>query len=135
MKPIVLAGLSSLALAACAPARRAPDPAPAPVPAPVPATARPEGPTPVDSTVAPTAGLVREAQRNWHLLDPSTDRVPGIGAERALRELLALQSSDWAFLISNGTAGPYPLERFEGHLAALESENAPQLRNLCPVLG
>ena len=58
---------------------------------------------------------------------------PG-SSPRALRELLALQSSDWAFLISNGTAGPYPLERFEGHEAALESESAPELRNLCPGL-
>ncbi|HST59492.1 MAG TPA: S8 family peptidase [Longimicrobium sp.] len=29
------------------------------------------------------------AQANWHLLDPTADRVPGIGAERAYRELLA----------------------------------------------
>jgi 1,4-alpha-glucan branching enzyme len=38
---------------------------------------------------------------------------------RALRELLALQSSDWAFLLSRAQAGPYPRERFDGHLAAL----------------
>jgi 1,4-alpha-glucan branching enzyme len=38
---------------------------------------------------------------------------------RALRELLALQSSDWAFQISRRQAGPYPRERFDGHLAAL----------------
>jgi subtilisin family serine protease len=31
---------------------------------------------------------VREAARNWHLLDESSDRVTGIGSERALRELL-----------------------------------------------
>jgi 1,4-alpha-glucan branching enzyme len=41
-----------------------------------------------------------------------------VGA-RALRELLALQSSDWAFLVSRAQAGPYPRERFDGHLAAL----------------
>ena len=29
------------------------------------------------------------AQANWHLLDPTADRVPGIGAERAYRELLS----------------------------------------------
>jgi len=40
---------------------------------------------------------------------------------RALRELLALQSSDWAFQISRWQAGPYPRERFDGHLAQLQS--------------
>jgi 1,4-alpha-glucan branching enzyme len=57
-------------------------------------------------------------------------------SERALRELLALQSSDWAFLAYRGTAGDYPRERFEAHLAALEraGELEPALRNLAPVL-
>jgi 1,4-alpha-glucan branching enzyme len=41
--------------------------------------------------------------------------------DRALRELLALQSSDWAFLISRGGAGDYPLQRFAGHCDALEA--------------
>ena len=78
----------------------------------------------------PRAGGVAWRQRAAEL------RVLRPGAPlRQLRELLALQSSDWAFLISNGTAGPYPLERFEGHLAALDREDAPELRNLCPVLG
>jgi 1,4-alpha-glucan branching enzyme len=57
---------------------------------------------------------------------------------RALRELLALQSSDWAFLIARGTAGDYPRERFEGHWAAFEAalggELEPELRNLAPWL-
>jgi len=39
----------------------------------------------------------------------------------ALRELMALQASDWAFMISRGLAGPYPRERFEGHRRALEA--------------
>ena len=34
---------------------------------------------------------------------------------RALRELLALQASDWAFLIATRTAGDYPRERADGH--------------------
>ncbi len=38
--------------------------------------------------------------------------------ERAVRELLALQSSDWAFLAYRGTAGDYPAERFFAHLRA-----------------
>jgi 1,4-alpha-glucan branching enzyme len=57
--------------------------------------------------------------------------------ERAVRELLALQSSDWAFLATRETAGPYPRERFDGHAAqlraALADPQAPRaLRNLAP---
>jgi 1,4-alpha-glucan branching enzyme len=37
----------------------------------------------------------------------------------ALRELLALQASDWAFMVARGLAGPYPHERAEGHRQAL----------------
>jgi 1,4-alpha-glucan branching enzyme len=55
---------------------------------------------------------------------------------RALRELLALQASDWAFLASRGTAGPYPLERAAGHEQALQAALAgdadPALRALAP---
>jgi 1,4-alpha-glucan branching enzyme len=63
---------------------------------------------------------------------------PAVG-DRAVRELLALQSSDWAFLASAGTAGDYPRERFEGHArglrAALRDAGAdPALRNLAPRL-
>jgi 1,4-alpha-glucan branching enzyme len=42
----------------------------------------------------------------------------GVGAA-AVRELLALQSSDWAFMVSRGLAAPYARERFEHHCAAL----------------
>jgi 1,4-alpha-glucan branching enzyme len=57
---------------------------------------------------------------------------------RAVRELLALQSSDWAFLVTRDTAGPYPRERAKGHLAALDAALAQPgaagaaLRNLAP---
>jgi 1,4-alpha-glucan branching enzyme len=58
--------------------------------------------------------------------------------ERALRELLALQSSDWAFLVSHGTAGRYPAERAAAHEAALadalEHGGEPALRSLAPHL-
>jgi 1,4-alpha-glucan branching enzyme len=57
----------------------------------------------------------------------------------ALRELLALQSSDWAFMVSRGLAVPYARERFAGHRSGLEralaqGERAPvaPLRNLAP---
>ncbi len=33
----------------------------------------------------------------------------------ALRELMAMQSSDWAFMVSRDQAVPYAHERFEGH--------------------
>ena len=39
---------------------------------------------------------------------------PGVAAP-ALRELLALQSSDWAFLITHELAVSYARERFDGH--------------------
>jgi 1,4-alpha-glucan branching enzyme len=69
-------------------------------------------------------------------------RVLGAAAarpgERALRELLALQSSDWAFLVARGTAGPYPAERAAGHEtaleAALEHGGDAALRSLAPHL-
>ena len=56
---------------------------------------------------------------------------------RALRELLALQSSDWAFLITRGLAGEYPRARADGHAEmlqrALAGEGlADELRNLAP---
>jgi 1,4-alpha-glucan branching enzyme len=64
---------------------------------------------------------------------------PAAGA-RALRELLALQSSDWAFLLTRGLAGDYPRERVRAHAQALEDalrlgSGAPaELRNLAPWL-
>jgi len=61
---------------------------------------------------------------------------PGAGAV-AVRELLALQASDWPFLISRELAAPYARERFEGHLLALQraliagdQADAAPLRNL-----
>jgi 1,4-alpha-glucan branching enzyme len=60
--------------------------------------------------------------------------------ERALRELLALQSSDWAFMVARGLAGDYPRERAKGHASALDVALAPigsaeaKVRNLAPQL-
>lgn len=39
----------------------------------------------------------------------------------ALRELLLLQSSDWAFQVTRDLAGSYPRERAAGHCAALDA--------------
>jgi 1,4-alpha-glucan branching enzyme len=66
----------------------------------------------------------------------ATGRRPN---DRALRELLALQASDWAFLVTRGLAGEYPRERARGHAEALDaalSGSVPDgtLRNLAPDL-
>ena len=42
-------------------------------------------------------------------------------SDRALRELLALQASDWAFLETRGLAGDYPRERADGHFRSLQA--------------
>jgi 1,4-alpha-glucan branching enzyme len=62
----------------------------------------------------------------------------GAGASAAaVRELLALQASDWAFMVSRGLAVPYAQERFEGHRGALgealrggADQDERKLRNL-----
>jgi 1,4-alpha-glucan branching enzyme len=57
---------------------------------------------------------------------------------RAVRELLALQSSDWPFLVHRDLAAAYGHARAEGHAERLASELAalgsapPELRNLAP---
>lgn len=61
-------------------------------------------------------------------------------AERAARELLALQASDWAFLDKRKQAGDYPFQRVTDHsrelLESIHSPRPPQpnLRNLAPDL-
>jgi 1,4-alpha-glucan branching enzyme len=81
--------------------------------------------------VAPLAWLARSAELQ---LLSAGEKPP----ERALRELLALQASDWAFLVSTGLAGDYPAERARGHFAglmsALDRAGDPALRNLAPDL-
>jgi 1,4-alpha-glucan branching enzyme len=50
-------------------------------------------------------------------------RVVRAGADAsvaAVRELLALQSSDWPFLVTQDLAPPYGRERHAGHLRELE---------------
>ena len=67
--------------------------------------------------------------------------VPGPAAERAARELLGVQASDWAFLDQRGQAGDYAWQRSTGHARLLlEAINSaaqppePRLRNLAPDL-
>ena len=58
-----------------------------------------------------------------------------------MRELLALQSSDWAFMVTRGLAGDYPRQRASDHAAALDralrtpiGSAEANLRNLAPQL-
>jgi 1,4-alpha-glucan branching enzyme len=66
--------------------------------------------------------------------------VGGDAALRAARELLALQSSDWAFMDHRGQAGDYPYARATAHaqglLEAIDSAEAvdARVRNLAPDL-
>jgi 1,4-alpha-glucan branching enzyme len=74
----------------------------------------------------------------------ATRSEPRAALMRAARELLAIQSSDWAFMVRRDVAGDYPQQRLQTHsraldaaLAALADSGAapePQLRNLAPDL-
>jgi 1,4-alpha-glucan branching enzyme len=62
---------------------------------------------------------------------------PARASTAAVRELLALQASDWPFMVSRGIAATYARERFEGHRRgfehALEEATGERgLRNLAP---
>jgi 1,4-alpha-glucan branching enzyme len=104
----------------------------APAPAALPVSSWGEGRDLRTWSGPPVADLAWRARTAELKLIASPEPAP----ERALRELLALQSSDWAFLAYRQTAGDYPRERFAGHLAALEraDELEPALRNLAPDL-
>jgi 1,4-alpha-glucan branching enzyme len=82
------------------------------------------GPAVADMTFAARAAELRVVARG------------GAAGTRALRELLALQASDWAFLAAREAAGPYARERHEGHLAAFEEALAAgdegPVRNIAP---
>jgi len=108
----------------------------APAPADVPVTT---WGTPRDLTTwsaPPVAGMAWSA-RDGELRTVAAARA-GAADERAVRELLALQSSDWAFLVSTDLAAPYGRERAAHHRAALDAAlaapgaHAPTVRNLAP---
>jgi 1,4-alpha-glucan branching enzyme len=86
--------------------------------------------------VAELAFTARRAE--LRTLAAASSGLGGAALERAARELLALQSSDWAFMTTNRMAGDYPRERVDGHLAALEAALGGSaeagLRNLAPEL-
>jgi 1,4-alpha-glucan branching enzyme len=62
--------------------------------------------------VAEMAFLARSAELQTLAAGPRAGAI-------ATRELLALQASDWAFMVSGELAAPYARERFAGHLDAL----------------
>jgi 1,4-alpha-glucan branching enzyme len=62
--------------------------------------------------VAEIAFALRRAELDVMAVRPHPSRA-------ALRELLALQSSDWAFMLTRGLAAPYARERVELHRTAL----------------
>ncbi len=69
------------------------------------------------------------------------DGIPRPARERAVRELLALQASDWAFLDGRRQAGDYPYQRATAHargvLDALDSGDPvpdARMRSLAPDL-
>lgn len=108
--------------------------APAPAPDDLPVTT---WGTPRDLTTwsAPSVADLAWAARDAEL------RVVAAGAradERAVRELLALQSSDWAFMTHRELSAPYAHERVAGHREALETALSsvgslgPAVRNLAP---
>jgi 1,4-alpha-glucan branching enzyme len=79
-----------------------------------------------------------------HTLAAAANRDATAALERAARELMALQASDWAFITTYELAGGYPRERAAGHLRELDAAlsaaagrgAAPDraLRNLAPQL-
>jgi 1,4-alpha-glucan branching enzyme len=88
------------------------------------------------------ADLATAARRlELRLLRGLGEGLAPAAAERATRELLAVQASDWAFLDRRAQAGDYPWQRTTDHaralLEALDSADGPLgpgLRNLAPDL-
>jgi 1,4-alpha-glucan branching enzyme len=107
---------------------------PAPAPPELPVTSWGEGGD-LRTWSAPRVAGLAFAARTAELRLAAADRPVPV---RAGRELLALQSSDWAFLAYRGTAGDYPRDRFRAHLdafdQALVGDLAPELRGLAPDL-
>ncbi len=109
---------------------------PAPAPAELPVTSWGEG-NDLRTWSGPAVAELAWAARTAELRCRAAGDRAG---PRAQRELLALQSSDWAFLTARATAGDYPLERATGHLVNFEralagdSRLEPELRGLAPDL-
>jgi 1,4-alpha-glucan branching enzyme len=73
---------------------------------------------------SPAVGHMAVAARRLELRTVATTAGhadPRAALERAARELLAVQASDWAFMATRRLAGDYPRQRLEGHGAELEA--------------
>jgi 1,4-alpha-glucan branching enzyme len=76
----------------------------------------------------------------WRARAAELDLVRTGAGARAARELLALQASDWAFMVSRDRAADYGRRRAQGHARELEAamatvgSDAPGPRNLAPDL-
>ena len=74
------------------------------------------------------------------LREASAGRLRGPALSHAARELIALQSSDWAFLDYGRKTGDYPFQRALGHSRALfeaiecAPSTEPTMRSLAPDL-
>jgi 1,4-alpha-glucan branching enzyme len=87
------------------------------------------------------ADLATGARRlELRLLRAVSAGMRGVPVERAARELLAAQASDWAFLDQRGQAGDYAFQRATDHsrgmLEAIDCHRAtdPRMRSLAPDL-
>jgi 1,4-alpha-glucan branching enzyme len=87
------------------------------------------------------ADLAWAARRlELRLLGALGEGLDEAAAKRAARELLAVQSSDWAFLDMRGQAGDYAFQRATDHAQALAeaidspASTDPRLRALAPDL-
>ena len=110
---------------------------------------RPKDMTTWDSPrVADFAWAARAAElrtvREFAMANGNGHNGHGPALERAARELLALQASDWAFQVTHDLAGDYPTRRIAAHAEALDAALAaladsapvpdPTVRNLAPAL-
>jgi 1,4-alpha-glucan branching enzyme len=89
----------------------------------------------------PVADLATGARRlELRLLRAISGGLRGAALERAVRELLAAQASDWAFLDQRKQAGDYAYQRATDHargvLEAIDCDGAtdPRVRSLAPDL-
>ena len=128
------AAAQGLRIACLDDALRRHEPAPAPDDLPVTSWGTPRD---LSTWSAPPVAGMAWAARDAELRTVAAARAGGTGA-RAIRELLALQSSDWAFLVSRDLAAPYGRERAALHRHTLDAALAapgahdPALRNLAP---
>jgi 1,4-alpha-glucan branching enzyme len=96
---------------------------------------------------SPAVGKMAIAARRAELQTVTAGAGPAgsrAALERAARELLALQASDWAFMVTRELAADYPRERLRAHAANLDAAlraltdsgavPEPALRNLAPDL-